>query len=49
MSIEFEDKSQRVVDGDKFLVGETCNELAQPFGHNGEGVLDQGLGLLVIN
>jgi hypothetical protein len=32
MSIEFEYKSQPVVDGDKFLVGDTSDELADRSG-----------------
>jgi hypothetical protein len=42
-SIQFEDKSQPVVDGDKFLVGDTSDEFVEPFGCNGGGFLDQNL------
>ena len=49
MSIQFEDKSQPVVDGDQFLVGQTSYELAEPFVCDGGRLLDQDLGLLVIN
>jgi hypothetical protein len=49
MSIEFEDESQPLVDGDKFLVGDTSDEFAEPLVCNGGGLLDQDLGLLVID
>ncbi len=49
MSIQFENKSQPVFDSDKFLVGDASDELAEPFGCNGGGLLDQDLGLLVVD
>ncbi len=49
MSIQFEDKSQRVVESDEFPVGDTSDELAEPLVSNSGGLLDQDLGFLVID
>ena len=49
MSIQFVDKSQPVVESNKFLVGDTSDELAEPLVSNSGGLLDQDLGLFVID